>query len=239
MYFQRVLAAGPTERRVLELARQARRSGILTPLRAFRLRALQSRYDLSPPDPEEWSWRFPRGRVPDCSGCSENCCTGELSTVHLKLVDLALFVDRGWTDRLTLEKPEFTAEELGRRPRLQEMVASLHWRAFPSIRREADGACPFLEKGGGCGIHQERPWTCRRFPYTLDVDRREIFWADRCGRWREAGASEPQARELAEAVFHNLYVEKVRDLTIMAVCPEEVHKLGLSRWLDLSGVSRP
>lgn len=279
--FQRRLTSGSLETSVHRLWQ----AYLETPVRSWRHRwrlwLLRREFDLTPPDPQTWSWRFPKTRLPACSTCPDVCCKGPRSTVLLRLVDLARFVDRGLTDHITLEKPVFEEELLGQRPLLREMIQSFHWQVFPVLKQKPDGTCTFLDPQGRCSIHPDRPWVCRVFPFFLDIDSQAIDWSDRC-RWffdlpppsappqktseadvlpldvsahpdrtLEADGPPPQApvshslpsdsrivgtsalRELQEAVFHNFYTEKIRDLVLLRVYSEEIEASGLAAWLRL------
>ena len=233
MRFQRRLHAGPLESQIESLWQQLQSR----PIRAFRHLwrwwSLRRTYDWTPPSPDEWTSRFPEGRIPTCATCPNICCTGPKSTVLLRLSDVALFVDRGWTEHFTHEKPTFTPEQLAASPALQAMVTSFHWRVFPVLRQDAQNRCVFLNAEDHCTIHRERPWVCRRFPYSLDLENNALFWADRCQWHEDATPDHKVAREHREAVFHNFFTEKVRDLLLVSMYPEELKEMGLGNYLRL------
>ncbi len=233
MEFRRVMESGPLERAVRSLWGEYQTKPIRHVRHLWRLWQLHREFDLTPPSAEEWTWGFQRGRIPDCFACLDNCCRGPHNTVLLRLVDVALFVDRGWTDMLTWEKPHFSEEVLSRRPMLRDMLRSFHWRIFPVLKQDAMGRCVFLSEEQTCTIHPHRPWVCRTFPYTLDIPGRRIGWRDRCELPVQAAPQDPTARALEQAILHNFYTEKIRDLVLVKVYKEELHKMGITRWLRL------
>lgn len=233
MSFARALASGPMEREVRALWKAYEENPIRSLRHLWRLWRFHNEFDISKPNPEEWSFTFPKGRVPDCLHCPDKCCRGPKSTVLLRLVDVALFVDRGWQEHMTLEKPSFTEAQLHASPKLRAMTSSFHWRVFPVLKQEADGSCTFLSQEGLCQIHEHRPWICRVFPYHLDIDRREVAWGSRCLWHLDKAPGNQEAKALEQAVFGNFYTEKVRDLLLVSVYPEELRKMGLDAYLSL------
>jgi Fe-S-cluster containining protein len=236
MSFARVLESGFLERRVRQLWRDYQ----LRPVRGFRhfwrLWKLHREFDLtiSPVNAQSWQWLFPQDRRPNCHSCLENCCKGIHNTVLLRLVDVALLLDRGLDEHITLEKPVFTGEMLAAKPRLQEMLRSFHWRVFPVLKQKSsDQTCTFLSPDGRCLIHAYRPWICRVFPYSLDVEQRSVSWSERCRCFDSADPQVSPIAELRQAVFHNFYTEKMLDLILVSVYREELEQIGLTSWLCL------
>ncbi len=235
MRFHRLLHAGPLEKSVESLWKQLQTRPVQAFRHLWRWWRLRRTYDWTPPQPEEWTTEFPAGQIPACATCPDVCCRGSRSTVLLRLSDVALFVDRGWTESFTHEKPTFSNEELEASPARQAMVNSFHWKVFPVLKQTETGQCLFLSPEGNCKIHKERPWVCRRFPYSLNIEEQSIFWADRCQWKEEATPQHKTAREHREAVFHNFFTEKVRDLLLVSMYPEELEQLGLAGYLRMPG----
>ncbi|TNE51503.1 MAG: YkgJ family cysteine cluster protein [Deltaproteobacteria bacterium] len=235
MSFSRALQCGPMERQVRSLWRAHQNNEKRTWRQRWRLWNLLREFDFTPPDPSSWPLQFPEQRIPDCASCQDNCCKGPHNTVLLRLVDVALFVDKGWTDQMTHDKPTFDEATLAARPMLRAMTQSFHWRVFPVLRQKADQTCTFLDAEGRCTIHVSRPWICRVFPYVLDIDNEAIGWSPRCQWYREVPEEEAQpiAQELHHAVFHNFYTEKICDLTLTTVYWEELQEMGLAGYLRL------
>lgn len=233
MSFARVMHSGPLEREVRALWRAYQEKPVRSWRHRWRLWRLRAEFELTPPDTTSWPRTFPDGRLPDCANCGDNCCRGPYSTVLLRLVDVALFVDRGWTDRFTLDKPTFSPDVLRERPELRAMVNSFHWRVFPVLKQRPNGTCTFLDEDQRCSIHADRPWVCRTFPYRLNIDEQSIGWSPRCRWFTEAEPSHPVAQELRHAIVHNFYTEKVCDLTLLTVYREELDAIGITPWLNL------
>ncbi len=238
MTFQRILTSGPIEKNIHQLWQRYQSQPIRRPRHLWRLFRLHREFDLSPPDLSSWRWNFPRGQIPNCSACTDNCCKGPHNTVLLRLVDVARFVDRGWTDRITLQKPTFPPEVLAQKPMLQATLQSFHWRIFPILKQDPPTQnCTFLDSAGRCSIHPDRPWICRVFPYHLDFDQHAVSWSERC-RWpQQTATNAPQTKELEHAVFHSFFTEKIRDLILITVYREEIAASPLAPFLDLSALS--
>lgn len=221
------------ERQVRALWSQHQQKPVRKLRHAWRLRRLFRTYDLPPFDEEGWRWTFARGLTPACDRCQDNCCKGPHNTVLLRLVDVARFVDRGWTAHFTHQKPTFSEEQLAQKPLLRAMVNSFYWQVFPVLKQKEDTTCALLCEQGRCTIHADRPWVCRTFPYMLDIDAREVSWSPRC-QWTDEGQPEdPVPQELSQAIFHNYYTEKYRDLILLKVYREELDATGVTEWLQL------
>lgn len=233
MSFQRILSSGPLEQKVRQMWKDAQERFPKRLTKLWRRWKLLSEYDFSPPIPEEWHYDFPLTRTPDCANCKEICCQGKHNTVLLRLIDVARFVDKGLTDYITLEKPTFSPEFLVSRPALQATMSSFHWDVFPVLKQKEDERCIFLHEEGHCTIHPDRPWICRVFPYFLDIDEKTVRWSSRCKYYKDEAPNNPIVKELKHAVFHSFYVEKICDLFLMSVFPEELKQLGFDAWIKL------
>lgn len=235
MSFSRALQCGPLERNIRSLWRSHLNHEKRTWRQRWRLWNLLREFDFTQPDPSTWTHQFPVNRIPDCAHCQDNCCKGPHNTVLLRMVDVALFVDKGWTDSMTHEKPVFDEEVLAAKPLLRAMTTSFHWRVFPVLRQKRDRTCTFLDEQGRCSIHVHRPWICRVFPYALDIDNQSIGWSDRCQWFQERTEEEaaPIRKELHHAVFHNFYTEKICDLVLVHVYREELEEMGIAEYLRL------
>lgn len=233
MSFLRVLQSGTLEKQIRSLWKKAQDRSSLSWRQRWRLAQLHREFDFSQPEPP-WHFSFPKHRIPTCLQCPDPCCRGPHNTVLLRLVDVALFLDQGWTDAMTLEKPVFSPDVLAAKPQLKAMVESFHWRVFPVLRQKPDQTCVFLSQQGLCTIHPQRPWICRVFPYILDIDQQSIGWSPRCQWFDQSQAESPATQELQHAVLHNFYTEKVCDLVLVRVFWEELTALGITSWLNLS-----
>lgn len=237
MSFRRTLESGPLERDIRALWRAYESRPIRSIRHVWRYIRLHWEYSLEPPALTHWPLLIPETRTPLCLQCTNTCCQGPKSTVLLRLVDVALFVDRGWTEYMTHDKPSFSKEQLAASPALQAMVHSFHWRVFPVLKQKPEsGHCVFLDDALRCGIHASRPWVCRGFPYTLDLERMAIGWGDRCQTFGDVPDALPEGAEairdeLRHAVVHSFFVEKIRDLVLVSMYQEELAAMGLLEWL--------
>ncbi|MEM6732600.1 MAG: hypothetical protein AAF658_13665 [Myxococcota bacterium] len=172
----------------------------------------------------------PRGQINDCTGCTEMCCIGPRSTVLLRFRDIATLMDIGREDLMVHEKPEFSREELVRNPALRLQLASSDWRRFPVLAKNEFSACRALTTDGACGLYPHWPMACARFPYTLDVDAKEITYSKRCRSFwiRDDGTSRARAMAVAAVAAYN---ERIKDRILMAYAPERLEELGLLKFL--------
>ena len=208
-----------------------RRPYTLTYLRLWR------RMRLRPMDPQGVRRLSPRGKVNDCSGCTDLCCVGPRSTVLLRLRDLAILKDLGRLDLVAREKPRFAPEELARTPALSRQVASEGWRRMPVLRQDAMGACAALTPEGKCSLYPHWPSACERFPYALHADTREVFYSSRCDSFWIREDGEPAARRMAVAAVES-YNRRIEDAILLAYAPESLRELGLhpERWRSVKSL---
>lgn len=198
----------------------------------FRYLALRLRTRLTRLDPARVAVRAPPGMVNDCKSCRDNCCIGPRSTVLLRLRDLAVLVDLGREDMIVPDAPSFTAAELSARPALRRQVASESWRIFPKLRQNRFNACAALGDDGRCSLYPHWPLACARFPYALDLGRREVFYSRRCDSFwiRNDGRADARVTDMKVAAVA-AYDERVKDLVLLAYAREELDCLGLGRYL--------
>jgi len=232
MSFYRVLHSGPLEKGVRNLWKQYQEKPVRHIRQLWRLWKFHREFDITSPNFDDWDYSFPEGRLPDCENCLENCCNGPTNTVLLRLVDVARFVDKGWTDKFTQEKPVFSESFLQERPKLRAMVRSFHWRVFPVLKQNEAGRCILLQEDNKCSIHKDRPWVCRTFPYHLDIGNQTFSWSTRCKTFTQEKEHHPETQKMARTSFDNFYTEKIRDLVLVTIYREELVKLGLGKWLQ-------
>lgn len=181
-------------------------------------------------------WRIanavPKGTVPDCPACTNICCAGVENVVSLRLRDVAMLIDIGRTDLMSKAKPNFPSWMLHDRPLLKELVVSELWRALPVMRQEGDlQACAALDLDTlKCSLNPNWPTTCERFPYTLNMGRKQVVWGSRCPSKDQA----PKHLERSEALFDatiNAYNERVKDAVLLAHARPALQTLGLADWI--------
>ncbi len=172
----------------------------------------------------------PRGKINDCSACTDLCCIGRRSTVLLRLRDLATLIDLGRTELVTHDKPTFAPEEQQDRPALRRHLASEAWRRFPVLRQTTLGACAALSLAGQCTLYPHWPLSCARFPYALHADRREAFYSPRCDSFWIRPDAEPRARAMVAAAVDS-YNERIKDAVLLAYAEARLAELGLMQLL--------
>lgn len=178
--------------------------------------------------------RMPKGVTPDCEGCQEVCCTGRHRVVSLRLVDIAAFMDAGLQHAISVEKPRFSTKELSASSALYEQVHSDLWKWFPVLRQDETQTCVLLGEDLRCTAHPFWPLSCARFPYSLNLMHRTIFFAQSCRYHQTVPAEEANAamRPLIQATL-DAYNQKIRDLVMVHLAPEVLRDLGLLPYLSL------
>lgn len=173
----------------------------------------------------------PVGKINDCMGCTDLCCVGPQNTVLLRLRDLATLQDVGQTELIARDKPSFSPELLARRPALRRQVASAAWRRFPVLKQNAYGACMALRDDGKCGLYPHWPLSCARFPYSLDAQTAEAFYARRCQSYFIHPKNAPAAKRMAVHAVAG-YNERIKDALLLRFCADSLADLGLLRYLN-------
>jgi len=230
---------GPVEKAVRELWSPDMRQRLYHPRHWADWAHLRRHYDLKEMTVAELKADFPLGRLPDCESCDDVCCTGPMRVVLLRVVDVAAFMDAGLTDHLTLEKPVFNAQELRQNVALQDLVQSEAWRTLPVLRQDETRTCSLLAEDNTCGAWPFWPLSCARFPYSLDLLRGRVFYADSCRSAVQDASRVGRARErgLIEAVVEG-YNQRIRDAVLLRVAQRELDALGLGRFIRWPGSRR-
>ncbi|MFH1809648.1 MAG: hypothetical protein ABIJ09_12955 [Pseudomonadota bacterium] len=197
-------------------------------------------YNLTPLRPRQVTLRIPLGVVPDCESCEEVCCTGRHRVVSLRLVDVAALLDAGLGTHITLQRPEYPVEELDENWALAEQVHSDLWKWFPVLTQDSTGTCTLLDTDLQCAAHPSWPTSCARFPYSLNVLQRTVFYAGSCHSSQLLRGDEASGRvqHLLQAAL-DAYNERIRDLVMVHVGGDVLRDLGLDAHLQLPRRLRP
>jgi len=195
---------------------------------------LRRRYNLRPLSVSQLRLRVPPRLVPDCEACTEVCCSGRTRVVSLRLLDIARLADAGLESHITTTRPQFTLTELDQKPALRDRVDSDLWRWFPVLAQDPSATCTLLDEQLRCRAHPAWPLSCARFPYSVNLAARTIFYAPSCQSTRTVQSDEVGApvRRLVEAAVAG-YNEQIRDLVLLHVARAELEQLGLLRQLTL------
>lgn len=177
-------------------------------------------------------------RINQCRDCLDTCCVGRKSTVLLHLRDIAVLVDEGRADLMTLKKPRFTEDERRGSPALAGHVSSMAWSIFPVLRQNTFHACSALSAEGECTLYPAWPLSCARFPVALNFDADELFMSQRC-RSTKVIETEVDANKLEEMECHAVgaYNERVKDYLLLTHAKSELQELGLTNYLNLASWS--
>ena len=168
----------------------------------------------------------PVGKVNDCSSCLDICCVGPAATVLLRLTDIARLIDIGRTELIVQQRPTFSRAAQQRRPALRRQLASRSWAKFPVLKQDSMGACAALGRDGRCGLYPHWPLACARFPYSLHLPDRDIFYSQRCQSFWVHPAGAPQVTAMAVAAVA-AYNARIQDAILLAYAPERLRALGL------------
>lgn len=185
-------------------------------------------------------WRVanevPKGTIPDCPKCTNICCAGLENVVSLRLRDVAMLIDIDRTDLMAKQKPNFPAWMLEERPGLHQLVASELWRALPVMRQVGElSVCAALDtKTLKCTLHPSWPSSCERFPYSLNVARRRVFWGTRCPSKQVGAEHHARSEELFTAAI-DAYNLRVMDAVLLAHARPQLEALGLGPWITGPG----
>ncbi len=218
----------PTVRALEALWREVAGKPLWAPPRFWRYVRLRGRMRLGLLDPRRVRLSAPRGKVNDCSACTDICCVGPRSTVLLRLRDIATLIDLGKTSLIEKDKPTFSEPELRARPALRRTVGSSAWHTFPRLRQNSMGACAALTTEGQCSLYPHWPLSCARFPYSLHLDDREVFYARRCDSFYIVPDDRADARiEAMKVAAVEGYNERIKDLVLLAYAPEALGRLRL------------
>lgn len=176
--------------------------------------------------------KVPKGTIPDCPACTNICCAGLENVVSLRLRDVAMLIDLGRTDLMAKQKPNFPAWMLEERPGLAQLVASELWRALPVMRQVGElEVCAALDTDTlKCTLHPAWPTSCERFPYSLNVARRQVHWGTRCPSKQQHVELKGRSDALFKASIE-AYNRRVMDAVLLAHARPELEALGLGPWL--------
>ncbi|MEO1170625.1 MAG: YkgJ family cysteine cluster protein [Myxococcota bacterium] len=172
----------------------------------------------------------PKGQINDCTGCTELCCVGPKNTVLLRFRDIATLIDLERTELMTQAKPSFGAAELRANPGLRLQVSSRDWARFPVLAKNSFGACEALAEDGRCTLYPDWPLSCARFPYSLDIEARDITYSKRCRSFWIRPDGEERAEQMAAGAVA-AYNERVKDRILLAYAPKRLAELGLLKFL--------
>lgn len=205
--------------------------------RRYSLRFLWARLILSPRynlrffKPGDFSIRTPFRVASDCEECLEVCCAGDNAIVSLRLLDIARLCDEGLSAHIAKERPD---ERTAVTPAKWEADNSIYHQIFPVLTRDKTGTCSLLTEDRKCGVWPNWPLSCERYPFALDVQRREIFWAAGCRSKKSipfelAGPYQKKRIEAAVAGYN----ERIKDLILLQVAKKELRDLGITKHLNL------
>jgi Fe-S-cluster containining protein len=180
--------------------------------------------------PQDVAVVAPPGKINDCTGCTELCCTGAHNTVLLRLRDIAALIDLGRTDLITHAKPHFDAAHLQARPALRRQVASQAWRQFPVLAQNAFGACRALTDSGLCSLYPHWPHSCARFPYSLNVEAHTVVYAGRCRSFFIHPRQKNRALAMRDAAVA-AYNARIQDAILLAYSSKRLSALGIMPYL--------
>ena len=214
--------------RLWEFKKKFLKFQIIEPIRSF---LLHRRYDIrllklediEKIDIEEY-------QVPTCQFCKENCCRGYVNIVTLRLIDIARLIDLGLQEAITLEKPPRDVFKMTKARR--NFFKSELWKRFPILKQKEDGSCYFLDEQNRCVIYDYAPLICKKFPFTLSQDKKEIFYSPKCKTYSISIANKDKFYEHINAVIEH-YNEMIKDLVLIYHAKKELKYLGLDKYLIL------
>jgi Fe-S-cluster containining protein len=193
---------------------------------------LLQRYDLRFISPEKLKIAFDSHLLPDCANCPENCCHGAENTVSLRLIDIARLLDANLAEAIDLDNRSFRQDKYFKKnPHALRLVSNDSWKFFPVLKR-VNNICPYLDKDNRCSIYQHRPITCRRFPYIITSDKKNIVFSQKCHKTKLTNNKNQQETLLNAAI--DSYNEKIKDLILLHYARKELSKIGLIKYLNIT-----
>ncbi len=173
----------------------------------------------------------PKWKTNDCTSCTDICCTGPHSTVTLGFHDIATLVDLGRAELISSHKPHFDPGVVQNRPALKRHLASTSWRQFPVLKQTSMGSCEALSLDGKCTLYPNWPLSCARFPYSLNLDDKKIFYSRRCDSFwiRHDRHQAVKGMALSAVVSYN---QKIKDIVLLEYAPRQLRELGLLQHLS-------
>lgn len=203
--------------------------------RAIQEAMLRASFDLDLLAPEQIANLIPKGAVPDCENCRDICCAGLENVVSLRLRDIAVLIDLGRTDLISLKKPRFPPSLVRERPGLEELMHSELWRALPVLKQVGElKVCAALDDNLRCTLYPHWPLSCERFPYSLSAVRKQIVWGKRCQSQKKGPEFDARSDQLSRAAV-DTFNERVRDAVLLAHARPELNDLGIGAFLTSPG----
>lgn len=192
---------------------------------------LMSQFELAPVRLASVINEVPKGAVPDCGACMNNCCGGLENLVSLRLIDVATLIDIGRTELMSKTKPVFPPELLQAKPSLLALQESWLFQTLPVLKQVgAERRCAALTPNLECSLHPSWPTSCERFPYMMTADRKKVRWGTRC----PSRAPQPDLQRAAElhagavAVFN----ERIRDAVLLQHARADLNAAGFEPFLN-------
>ena len=225
-------SSGPLLRALEELWNEVSEKPLYASPNFWRYLRLLKKMSLRFQDVDDCKIITPKWKTNDCSTCTDICCVGPHSTVTLGFRDMATLVDINRASLISSHKPHFDTEVLSNRPALQRHVSSTSFKRFPTLKQNAMGACAALSQEGKCTLYPNWPLSCARFPYSLNVETRQIFYSRRCDSFwiRRDSRSKVEGMALAAVASYN---EKIKDLVLLEYAPDKLEQLGLMKFLTV------
>lgn len=194
---------------------------------------LLSKYDLRLIDKTQLQLNFDTELLPDCQKCSQNCCHGAENTVSLRLIDIARLLDAGLEEAINLDNQSFKKDAYFKEHRNDfRHLNSDSWNLFPVLRR-VNNICPYLDTKKRCTIYEHRPLTCRRFPYVIAENKKNLLFSKKCHQTKKEGNQESTAQKILLNSAVDSYNEKIKDLILIYYAREELQKIDLAKWLNV------
>lgn len=220
---------GPAVQALERLWREVSAKPLWLPPNFWRFIKLRGRFELREISRRDFHISTPIPLVTNCRACTDTCCVGKKNTVSLRLVDIAWLIDLGRTDLMTADKPDFAEDEMSRAR--QRFTESTTFARFPVLRQDARERCLALSVGGDCTLYPHWPLSCARFPYSIDLSDREIFYSPRCPSFtRSESFDEPRIRMMVDAALA-AYNQRIRDWILLDYAWPALERIGVTRFL--------
>src|SRR5262249_44265735 len=115
----------------------------------------------------------------------------------------------------------------------RRFLTSRTFEVFPVLKQDTTERCLALGADKKCSLYPNWPLSCARFPYSLDLEAREIFYSPRCPVYDLV--ENPRDARVETMVDATLaaYNERIRDWILLEYQRPALVALGLTAFLRL------
>ena len=185
--------------------------------------------------PHEFRLMVPSGVLTHCEQCENICCTGSHSRVSLNLLDIARLLDAKLNEHIK-RAPHDIEQQHAKQAAQEDAEASFFFKAFPLLKRDNTHTCSLLQENLHCGAFPHWPLSCERYPFSVNLMNKTVFWAKGCEH--QELHHEPEAHARSRQMYHaalQSYNQRIKDVVMLHMVMPELAALGVIDFLKLQG----